>query len=95
MTTPETQLKSDVKELLAVYSIFNYPLVQGLGAHKGIPDRVAHIKGVVHYLEFKRPKGTLSAHQEVFKAHCDADGIPYHVIRSLDQAMELVKELLK
>ncbi len=92
MSTPETQLKNNAKELFALYGYYNYHLLQGLGAHPGIPDRNIHVNGRVHYIEFKSPKGKLSEAQEAFKAQCEADGIPYHVIRSLDEAIELVNQ---
>lgn len=92
MTTPETQLKSAVKELFEVFNIFSFPVLQGIGAYRGMPDRIVHVKGRVHYIEFKQPKGKLSKHQENFKAQCEADGIHYHVIRSIGEAVELVNE---
>jgi hypothetical protein len=90
MKTTETGLKQGFKDLLAVYGIFNFPILQGIGAYKGIPDRIVHVNGKVHYIEFKKVKGKLSEHQLAFKAQCEADGIDYHVIRSLDEAIELV-----
>ena len=55
--TEETDLKSAVKQYLDLKGIFNYHLLQGLGAYKGLPDRVMHYKEKVHYLEIKKPKG--------------------------------------
>ena len=92
MTTPETELKSNVKHLFEVFHVFNFPIFQGLGAYKGIPDRIAHVNGRVHYLEFKAPKGKLTENQETFREQCMVDGIAYHVIRSLDDATLLVNE---
>ncbi len=40
MKVTETHIKGQIKDYLAALSIFNFPLVQGLGAYKGVPDRV-------------------------------------------------------
>ena len=92
MPTPETELKNAVKDLFDMMGYYNYHLLQGLGAHKGIPDRPVHVNGRVHYVEFKTIKGKLSEHQEVFKSQCEADKIPYHVIRTIEEAVELVNQ---
>ena len=90
MTTPETQVKSQVRDYLNIMGIYNFPLVQGLGAHKGAPDRIMHFNGV-HYLEIKAPKGRLSPHQIAFQAQCELDKIPYHVIRYLEDLQNIIE----
>ena len=42
--TEETDLKSAVKQYLDLKGIFSYHVLQGLGAYKGLPDRVIHYK---------------------------------------------------
>lgn len=83
--TPETALKSQVKGYLDLHGIFHFPLMQGVASYKGLPDRVMHwpYERVV-YLEIKTPKGRLSEHQMEFQHMCLLTGIPYWVIRSLD-----------
>uniref|UniRef100_A0A6M3JLZ3 Putative VRR-NUC domain-containing protein n=1 Tax=viral metagenome TaxID=1070528 RepID=A0A6M3JLZ3_9ZZZZ len=90
MTTPETQIKQMVKQYLDLKGVFNYPVLQGMGAYRGIPDRVMHYNGEVHYLEIKKPKGKLSPSQLDFYLQCQKDGIPYHVIKSLEDIQEIV-----
>ena len=90
--TEETIVKGHVKEYLAIKGIFNYPLVQGLGAYRGVPDRVMHYKGQVHYLEIKKPDGKLSVYQQMFQGQCHVDDIPYHVIRSLEDIQLVIEE---
>ena len=82
--TQETDLKALIKDYLNVRGIFHYPLTQGLGSYRGLPDRVMHYEGKTHYLETKKASGQLSVYQLAFQEQCKADGIPYHVIRSLD-----------
>ena len=89
--TEETDLKSIIKEYLLIKGVFSYPLLQGIGSYKGLPDRVMHTFGGVHYLEIKRPKGRLSPYQEAFKDQCKADEIPYHVIKSLEDLQEIIE----
>ncbi len=89
--TEETDLKLAVKQYLDIRGIFNFPLLQGLGSYKGLPDRVAHINGKVVYLEIKKLKGKLSLHQETFANECFADGIDYWIIRSLDDLIDYLE----
>lgn len=80
----ETHIKSQIKDFLAIKGIFNYHLLQGMGAYKGVPDRVMHYKGRVIYLEIKTPTGKLSEHQENFWRHCINDNVSYWIIRSIE-----------
>ncbi len=89
--TEETDIKSAVKDYLAIKGIFSYPILQGIGAFRGLPDRVMHFKGRVVYLEIKRPRGKLSPHQKLFGHQCIDDSIAYLVIRSLDDIMNYVE----
>jgi len=82
--TAETDLKGVIKDYLDLMGVFNYPVRQGLGCYRGLPDRVMHFRGRVHYLEIKTPRGKLSDSQLKFQAQCQADGIHYHVVRSLE-----------
>ena len=90
--TEETSLKSAVKDLLAIKGIFSFPIHQSLGSYPGLPDRVMHRNGRVEYIEVKREKGKLSSAQVVFQEQCHADGIPYHVVRNVDDIIRIVEE---
>jgi len=90
----ENDVKSQVKQLLAIKNIFNYHLLQGMGAYKGVPDRVLHYKGRVIYLEIKKPGGKMSPHQIVFMMQCMEEDIPYWCIddiAKLDELLEAVE----
>ena len=89
--TEESKLKKQIKDYLAIRGIFNYHILQGLGAFKGIPDRILHWKGKVIYLEIKAPKGKLSPNQEAFKSQCEKDGIDYLMIKDLDELIDTLK----
>jgi len=89
----ETDLKALIKEYLDLRGIFHFPLTQGLGSYRGLPDRVMHYEGRVHYLEIKKPNGVLSAYQQAFQEQCQGDGISYHVIKSLADLAEILGDL--
>lgn len=86
--TPETRLKRQVTSLLKSLQIFSYHLMGGLGSYPGAPDRVVRYQGRVFYFEFKAKGGRLSDHQRAFRERCQRDGIPYHVIRSPEDAIK-------
>ena len=91
MKITEGDIKSQIKDYLAIKHIFNYPLLQGIGSFKGIPDRIMHLNGKVVYLEIKKPKGKLSPGQVEFKAQCERDNVPYFVVTSLEEVQEILE----
>ena len=88
----ETHIKGQIKDYLNYCGIFNYHLLQGMGAYKGVPDRVMHYKGKVIYLEIKKPKGKMSDNQIVFQSQCIEDGIDYWCVNSVEQLGEQIKK---
>ena len=57
------------------------------GAGKGFPDTVVYTSdGRLLLVEIKMPKGTLTAPQVRFHAR-----FPVHIVRSVDDALELIK----
>ncbi len=89
--TEETDLKLAVKQYLDLKGIFSYHVLQGLGAYKGLPDRVMHWESRAVYLEIKKPRGKLSPHQEGFREQCLCDDIDYVIIRSLDDLIDYLE----
>ena len=90
--TEETMLKGNVKDYLAWRGIFNYHILQGMGAYKGIPDRIMHYKGMVHYLEIKKQGGKMSDNQLAFQEQCMNDCVPYHVVKSLEELEDIISK---
>ncbi len=83
--TPESSLKTAAKDFLAAYRIWTFPILQGMGAHPGIGDRLGiwekgkcpHCGGMIPQpmaLEFKRPKGVLSGPQKEFRRDWEERG---------------------
>ena len=87
----ESDLKLQIKDYLSLKGIFNFPITQGLGSYRGAPDRLMHFKGRVHYLEIKLPVGKMSPNQLALQQQCLEDGIGYHVIRSLEDLIEITE----
>ena len=94
-TITETHIKQQIKMLLGHLGIFNYHLLQGMGAYKGVQDRVMHYKGRVIYLEIKKPGGKMSIHQIGFEAQCKEDGVDYFVVSSTEELEALLGALDK
>lgn len=82
--TPETLLKRDVKRYLSLTGWFCFPVLQGLGAYKGIPDIIACRKGVTLFCEIKSPKGKQSPDQQEFEQRIKEAGCIYLLIRDVD-----------
>ena len=72
--TPETQLKKAIKQFLTGFRIFHFPVLQGLGAHKGIADILGIYNGQFLAIEVKAPKGRLSDYQKIFLDRVKAEG---------------------
>jgi len=91
----ETYLLRAVKGLFEVYGfgvVRMPPSIYTSG--KGIPDLLVMRDGRVWFVELKTPRGKLSPHQERFKMMCEYYGVPYIVIRSLDEAQALILDIL-
>lgn len=82
--TPETALKRQVKDYLALRGVWNVPLLQGIGSYKGLPDRIAIKAGKTYFLEFKSPTGRLSEYQQEFKTNTEDAGGIYIEVRSVE-----------
>ena len=82
--TPENLIKEQIKDYLDIMGWFHFPILQGLGAYKGICDRIAIKDGKVLFIEVKGPKGRLSNHQEEFKKNIEAAGGIYITAKSYE-----------
>lgn len=62
-----------------------------MGLKPGVADLVAWLPDGIAYVEVKTPTGKQSAAQERFQARCKTYGVPYHVVRSVPEAMDLIR----
>ena len=93
MNLKESDMKAQIKDYLAIKGIYNFPLVQGMGSHRGSPDRIMHYQSEVHYLEIKTEQGKMSDYQIAFQEQCKEDGIPYLIIRTIEELVDYVESL--
>lgn len=89
--TPETVVKKEVKDWLNIKGWFNFPILQGLGAYPGIPDRIAIKNGIVLFIECKSEKGKLSDNQEVMMQDICVHRGHYIVTRSYEDIENYLK----
>ena len=86
----ENDIKRQVKDYLSLKGYFHFPILQGLGAKKGIPDIIAIKNNRVLFLEIKRPGGKLSEHQQQFQLDIEGQGGEYYTIKSLDDLIKII-----
>ena len=76
-------------------SVANMCRLKRLGLLPGAADLEVWIpiqgKTKTVYMEVKRHDGRQSENQKLFQAKCVRAGHPYHVVRSLDEAIEVVR----
>jgi hypothetical protein len=87
----EADIKNQVKDYLSLKGYFHFPILQGLGAYKGIPDRIAIKDGRVLFLEIKKPVGwKQSDDQKDFQADIERSSGEYVLIRCLEDLMRVI-----
>jgi hypothetical protein len=76
-------------------SVANMMKLKRLGLLPGAADLEVWVpingKIKIVYMEVKRYDGRQSVNQKAFQAMCEKAGHPYHVVRSLDEAIEVVR----
>ena len=90
--TPETLLKRDIKRYLSLTGWFCFPILQGLGAWKGIPDIIACRGGDVLFIEAKSVKGKQSPDQQEFEQRIKEAGCIYLLIRDVTELIDYCKD---
>ena len=86
----ENNVKRLVKDYLDIKGYFHFPILQGLGAYKGIPDRVAVKNGKTIYIEVKKPGGKQSEHQVEFQADMERVGGEYILITCFEDLINKI-----
>ena len=92
----ETHIKQQIRDYLKIQGFFTFPIVQGLGAAKGIPDRMAFKNDRALLIEVKTFKGKLSPEQAEFKKSIEMESgkhIRYILARSLEDVMQVVMDM--
>jgi len=86
----ENEIKKQVKDYLNATGWFNFHVLQGMGAYKGIPDIIAIKNNRVLFLEIKRPGGKQSEHQRQFQIFIEGHGGEYCIIKCLDDLIKII-----
>ncbi|MEK6880386.1 MAG: VRR-NUC domain-containing protein [Nanoarchaeota archaeon] len=88
--TPETALKQQIKHYLQLKRVMFWSNLQGLGAHKGLPDIFALRAGIIYAIEVKTKKGNLSEYQQEFLKEIELNGGISIVARKLEDVIEKI-----
>ncbi|GAI94549.1 unnamed protein product [marine sediment metagenome] len=86
----ENNVKRLVKDYLDIKGYFHFPITQGLGAYKGIPDRIAVKNGKTIYIEVKKPGGKQSEHQIKFQVDLERAGGEYILITCFEDLINKI-----
>jgi len=87
----ENDVKRQVKDYLSIKRYYHFPILQGLGAKRGIPDIIAIKNNRVLFLECKRPGGgKQSEYQKQFQADIEGHGGEYYTVKSLDDLIKII-----
>lgn len=86
----ETDIKRQVKDYLSLKGYFHFPILQGLGAYKGIPDRIAVKDGRVLFLEIKRAGGKQSIKQIEFEQNIKYQKGEYYLVRCVEDLIKIL-----
>lgn len=69
-------------------------IYKSMGVVAGRADMVLYYKGKAVHLELKSPKGIQSEPQKAWQKIIEKQGFKYHIIKSLDEFIVIVKELI-
>jgi Holliday junction resolvase len=95
-TNPETYILRATRSLFQLYGFGVLRMPPSIyTSGKGIPDLLVMKNGRVWFVEIKTPKGKLSPQQEKMKLMCEYYGVPYLVIRSVEEAQEIIEKIKK
>jgi len=73
--------------LLSSLGIWHFPILQGLGAHRGISDIMGSYNGKWFVIEVKSPKGRTSEYQDIFLDRVRSEGHIAIVAKCLDDVI--------
>lgn len=96
--TPENLVKQEIKDYLDATGWSHFPILQGLGAHKGICDRIAIQDGIVLFIEIKAPGRSLSENQKKFMEMVKANRGHYLIVtgyKDIERYIHWLKHWLK
>lgn len=69
----------------------NQALALSMGVYPGFSDLMVIVQGRVLFLELKSATGSLSAPQRAFRDRIIAQGLPWALVRGIDDALEALR----
>jgi hypothetical protein len=90
--TPETAIKKQIRDYLGYMGWFVFPILQGIGAFKGIADLIACKGGHVIFIEVKTATGKQGPYQIQFESNLHASGCLYCIARSWEDISKFIAE---
>ena len=61
-----------------------------MGLRPGVADLVVFWPSGIGYVEVKTPTGRQSEHQKRFQERCESYGVPYDLVRSVEDVQQLI-----
>jgi len=92
--TPENRVKQEVRDYLKISGWFVFPILQGLGSYRGIPDLIAIKNGNVLFIECKSENGRLSKYQKKFKDDVINHGGNYIIATNFEDVRDYIEAIL-
>jgi Holliday junction resolvase len=89
----ESEIKNQIKSYLRYTGWFTFPILQGLGVHKGISDMIAIRNGIVIFIEVKTENGKQSQDQKQFEYDIVTQMGNYCLTRSIEDVQEYIKKI--
>jgi hypothetical protein len=86
----EGDIKVLCREYLKIMGWFIFPILQGLGAYKGITDFIAIKDGRTLYIETKSPTGKQSGEQKIFQQEIGMQKGEYWLIDCWEDIIKMV-----
>lgn len=67
-------------------------ILKATGVLSGVSDLIVVMKGKVLFIEVKTPTGKQQETQKIFQKMIEMQGLPYHLVRSLDEFIDLISK---
>ena len=94
MATPESDFKRQLRKYLDDRGIYYTNIQGGFGVAPGAPDMILCVEGHFLALESKTYRGRQSDDQKIHQAKIEANGGQYHLVKTLDQAKQIIDEII-
>lgn len=91
MKISESDVRKLCRDYMRVKGWFIFPILQGLGAYRGISDYIAIKNGRTVYIEVKSPAGSQRPEQRNFQADIEAHGGEYFLVDCYEDLVKITE----